>query len=363
MIFTDDEIILVAKVFDKEKYRKIIKKDEIKLFNLAINAHVTVSGKHRYISIKARIKILLENDKKINFEVDSSTRAAGSIKDFIFELIKLSPQIPNFKYRIQDETKYVKKEIEYFIQHGKKMPWLVKLKVSSFAEKLKLAFICVCFFPMLFSIGMLIFLNLPAPKLSDAEIEFMNHYNSALDLRSKKKQYDKALTELDKAETYVDADSGLYLEKAYNFKRLKRYDEAIENALKGLQFTSEKPVRFKYHNYKFIKNSDDLALYKVLGECYMKKNDYINMFDAYNYLVEHSKYTYADFHFWRGFALYYQSKFDEAREDFAAHKAVIQSYFDFQNETEYKDTYPRYSQKDLDNVNAWLEACDKYAKK
>lgn len=363
LIFSDDNITFVIKVRDKEIKRKIVNKSDIKSFNLEVSTEVMEYGRRSCITTKASVKVNLSDGTKIDFDSASDAQVTPTTKKLIFELIRISPQIPNFKYKILGDNNIVKKEIEYYIKNGKKMPLSVRWKETPTALKVAYSFIFVALLGLLFSLTMLVYGSLPAPKLSDNELQHMTHYNNAIQLRTKNKDYKAALIELDKAEEYLSAESGVYLERAYNYKKLKRYDEAIESALKGLEFTSTRPIRYKYHNYRFLnKNDDDIYLYIVLGECYMKKNDYANMYNAYNYLVENKHHTYADYHFWRGYALYYQGKLQEAKNDFISHKAIIEKYFDYQANTEYKDYYPIYTENDINNVQAWLDACDKYMK-
>ena len=94
-----------------------------------------------------------------------------------------------------------------------------------------------------------------------------------------------------------------------------------------------------------------------MGNCAGHLKQYREAIEAYDYVVNHVKYTYSDVYFKRGKCKYYLGLYNEALEDFYHHQQIIQQYFDDQKSAEYKDKYPRYSNNDLADIQAWIDSC------
>lgn len=350
LIIYDDSIALVYKNGNKKLYTRKILKSNIKEFNYRLCASNERNGRYSWCHCLSEVKILLNDSKTFEFSVDSNGQLFGCAYQFALDVLKESKQIPNFKFRFRGGNDYVKREIEYFVKHGKKKSFLVRLKEAPVILKLALCFFAAC-------IGVLIYSFLPDSNLSDNEKEFMNNYNAAVELRSENDP-ETALIVLDKAALYISDDSALYLERAYNLEKLERYSEALEAAKEGLKYASKRSVYYKYNNFKMVSSSHDAALYTIIGRCAEKIKDYSSMLEAYDYILKHTKYTYTDAYFGRAKAYYYLRRYNDARKDFLEHKKIIEKYFSDQAAELHKDLYPRYNQKDLDNVELWLNACE-----
>mgnify|MGYP002707108296 FL=1 len=175
----------------------------------------------------------------------------------------------------------------------------------------------------------------------------------------KERNYTKALIELEKAEKFSSTTPETYLEKAYNYKKLKQYNEGKIAAKEGLKYLNSKSIYNKYHNFRAF-GKKDVALYTVLGELCEETKDYKGMKDSYDYVIKHTHYKYTDAYFNRGRAEYYLLEFDLAYEDMLKHKEIIQNYLTDQQETKYKALYPFYDNNKLENVELWLKAIKKY---
>ena len=82
-----------------------------------------------------------------------------------------------------------------------------------------------------------------------------------------------------------------------------------------------------------------------------------------NYLIENNHYKYKDAYFQRGQAYYHLGQFDKAENDFLKHKEIILEYLEEQNNSEYKNDYPTYTQKDYNRILRWLKACSELKNK
>ena len=361
ILIFDESIDIVYKIKGKEVERKQIFKNDIEKFNINTELEIKAQGRSSYTIAKNTINIKTKQEE-IEFFFSSQNTLFGCPYQLILDLIRYSTLIPNFEYQLLGSNIYAIKDIEYFCQFGKRLPIKEKMKFlfnqSPTIGKIFL-FIVAIMFVCYFAITM--FLFMPSGKLSKNEQNYINHYNKAEKLRIEEKNYTKALEELQEAEKYSSTTAETYLEKAYNYKKLKQYDKGIIEAKKGLKYINSKSIYNKYHNFRFL-GKKDIALYKVLGEMYEKTKDYKNMKDSYDYVINHSHYTYSDAYFNRGMAEYYLLEFNLALSDFLKHKEIIQNYIKDQQETEYKALYPIYDNSDLENIELWIQATKKYGK-
>ena len=169
--------------------------------------------------------------------------------------------------------------------------------------------------------------------------------------------YSRALIEYDKALDINNEDHVLYYYRALVFEHEGKYDKAIQEAEKGIQYIDKNSVYFKVKNYKFIK--DDICLYDTLANCYMQLKEYNKAISALNYIEKHNKYKFTDVYFKRGMCEFYMNQKNKALDDFEKHRDIIFDYIAEQESSEYKAMYPTYTQKDVANINNWIRATRK----
>ncbi|MBR2069522.1 MAG: hypothetical protein IJ877_07160 [Candidatus Gastranaerophilales bacterium] len=355
ILLFDDYLELIYKKNNKEAFKRKIFKNEIKEYSLVSDISIQKYGSKSQVCVCiTNNKITLNNGECIFFNHNSFTKLFGCPYQFLLDMLKVSKEIPNFKYRLKGDNEFAKKDVEHFIINGKRMSASAQFKYSMkkipFVAKIVLGFCCLT---TILSIGMIIYLSLPAMPLRQEEKIYMTHYNIASDLYTKKK-YNEAITELNKAKSYANDNPEVYLQLAYNYQKLKNYNDAIKEAKEGLKYVNNKNTPYrKFHNFKFT-TKEDISLYSIIAKSERKLENYQEAINAYTYIIDNSHYTYNDSHFWRGWCYYNIGNLSNAHKDFLEHKSIILKYFKDQEETEYKDIYPRYTREDLEKVNSWL---------
>ena len=362
IIISADYIELIYKKKQKETKRTRILKEDIEVFEAIVNINKINSGKTSYVYCNSIVTIKLKNKNQIQFLQDSSNKLWGSPYKFILDLIKNSIEIPNFKYQIEGNYEFAKKDIENYSIYKKRLPFSEQLKYEykSQPKIIKIIYLILIFI-LIGNLCFMGYLSMPAGKLTKEEQAYMKHYNQAYELRTKKNQYQEAINALNKAEEYFSNTAETYLAKAYCYNKLKEYDKAIITAKEGLKYIDSKSIYRKYHNFKFT-GKKDIELYSLLGRLYKKTKNYEEMKLCYDYVITHIKYKYTNAYFQRGYAKYYLSDFNSALQDFYKHKEIILQYIQDQAEEtpEFKHTNPTYDEKDLINIEKWITACKKY---
>lgn len=362
IIISADYIELIYKEKQKETKRTRILKDDIEVFEAIVTINKVNSGKTSYIYCNSVVTIELKNRCQIQFLQNSSNQLWGSPYKFILDLIKNSIEIPNFKYQINGNYEFAKKDIENYSIYKKQLPFSEQLKYDykSQPKIIKIIYLILIFI-LIGNLCFMGYLSMPAGKLTKEEQEYMKHYNQAYELRTKKNQYQEAINELNKAEDYFSNTAETYLDKAYCYNKLKEYDKAITVAKEGLKYIDSKSIYRKYHNFKFV-GKKDIELYSLLGRLYKKTKNYEEMKLCYDYVITHIKYKYTNAYFQRGYAQYYLSDFNSALQDFYKHKEIILQYIQDQAEEtpEFRHTNPTYDKNDLINIEKWITACKKY---
>ena len=355
----NESIEIIYKIKGKEVERKQILKKDIEKFDINTKLELKRQGRSSYTYTGNTVSIKTKNDE-ISFFNSSENTFFGCPYQLILDLIKYRKEIPNFKYKVSGSNIFAKKDIEYFYEFEKRLPLKEKIKFLfsqiSITGKIFLSISAILF---VFYFGLIAYFFMPMGKLSDGENEYMQHYNKAVNLRVEERNYTKALIELEKAEKFSSTTPEIYLEKAYNYKKLKQYNEGKIAAKEGLKYLNSKSIYNKYHNFRAF-GKKDVALYTVLGELCEETKDYKGMKDSYDYVIKHTHYKYTDAYFNRGRAEYYLLEFDLAYEDMLKHKEIIQNYLTDQQEAKYKALYPFYDNNNLENVELWLKAIKKY---
>ena len=258
IIISADYIELIYKEKQKETKRTRILKDDIEVFEAIVTINKVNSGKTSYIYCNSVVTIELKNRCQIQFLQNSSNQLWGSPYKFILDLIKNSIEIPNFKYQINGNYEFAKKDIENYSIYKKQLPFSEQLKYDykSQPKIIKIIYLILIFI-LIGNLCFMGYLSMPAGKLTKEEQEYMKHYNQAYELRTKKNQYQEAINELNKAEDYFSNTAETYLDKAYCYNKLKEYDKAITVAKEGLKYIDSKSIYRKYHNFKFVVVVDD----------------------------------------------------------------------------------------------------------
>ena len=207
---------------------------------------------------------------------------------------------------------------------------------------------------MMFSIGMLVYINIP-PSMSSKERQYIAYIDNANNCNS---DYNCKLNELDKARSIISTDAYLYYKYAYLYKQKKDYQTAIDYANMAIPYLKRKDI---YHKkYKFVNGDTDGYLYLLLGDCYKKLENWQKAIESYTYVIDNKNYKYDSSYFDRGQAYYHLGEYSLAKQDFLKHKEIIIDYMEYQETTEYKAKYPTYTYKNLQNVHLWIDACEKY---
>ena len=357
LLVFDDYIELVYKKQNKIVTTKKIFKSEIQKFSLNAGLVTQRVGKGTICICTSSTSIKLKNDKDVCFNQNSTAQLFGCPYQYILDVLSVSKDIPNFNLNLHGDNEYARADIDYYRRFGRKMPFMVGFKYSMKKTPMFVKIILgFCTLTFIGSMGMLIFINLPSLPLTDAEKEYMVYYNKASDSRIKNKDYNGAIKALKEAQKLVSDNPELYRELGYNYQNLKDYQSASDIANEGLKYVNNTNSAYrKYHNFKFI-GKEDISLYSIIAKSERKLNNYSKAIEAYSYIIEHSHYTYDDSYFWRGYCYYYNGDIKSAHEDFIKYREIILKYFKDQQETEYKDEYPRFNQDNLDNIEKWISA-------
>ena len=207
----------------------------------------------------------------------------------------------------------------------------------------------------------IVYMSIPA-KLTPTEQEFIQHYNYASELR-RNNNSTGALEELSKAEKILNDDAKLYLSKAYEYKDLKNYEQAITEAKKGLLYVNRRKPYYsvwaKSNNFKHA-GKNDVALYNFIGDCYFELNDFEKAIEAYTLCLNNTHKTLFniifdissayDTYFKRGICYYHLGNKQAALNDFYKHLELV--------EKSLEKRRLRYSREDFITVNEWIKACN-----
>ena len=101
--------------------------------------------------------------------------------------------------------------------------------------------VIICLIGLILSLGMMAIVNMPA-HLTPTEKQYLEHIKNGSNC---KRNYDKALDELDKAKDLISTDPYLYYKYAYIFKRQKDYSNAIHYANLGISKLGNKEIYYK----------------------------------------------------------------------------------------------------------------------
>ncbi|MBR1908742.1 hypothetical protein IJ818_07380 [bacterium] len=357
LIVADSFIQLVYKEKGKITEIETINTSDIKSFNVNVHISVIYAGRRKSADVTNFVDIRLKSGEVISFEaVPSALNFSFCAYNFILDLIKVSENIPNFTYKINTDEQAFKYDIQYFAQHGKRMP-LHKQKGGK-ALIVIYSFLLLWIVLAVGTIGFICFQDyMPKPKLASNEARYMELYDDANDYYTKYNDYDEALKYLSEAKSYVNNDYQLYLLEAYVYKYKHDYRNVLNSANKAIVLlnSNQKSVynKAKRFNYPGIKKSGLVAAYTLKGKAHYKLEEYALSADAYTNVIENCYYKYTDAYFRRGVSKFYAGDKQGALIDFIEHKGIINRYFEEMSDM----SYPTYTQKDLELVNKWISAC------
>ena len=347
---TDKEIKLVYKIRNKVTRTKIVKKDNIQSFELNADINVTSSGKYTRTDVSYKFFVdLIEGQDVYVSDISDITLTEGNYK-FIYRVLNAAQYIPNFKFNLNSNNDIIKAELDYYRRFGRTIPFWTKFKMQMNKAPLWTKIpLFLCAISMLFCFSLLLVTSVPV-YLNTTEKQYIEHISNSYDY---KKDYTRALYELDKAKDLISTDPYLYYRYSYLYKKKKEYSTAVYYAKLGISNLGNKEVWYK--QYKFLKPNTDVYLYEHLGDCYIKLEEWQNAVESYTYVVNSKKKAkYSKVYFWRGYSYFYLQKYEEAKQDFIKHKEIVSKYI----ETYGNEPNNSYTNKDLINVNEWIQACN-----
>lgn len=356
MLLTDRTLTLVYR--NREQGDIVIDLDNIKSIHAKLEANNVRTSRSSTLFCETNVTIQTKTGKFFHFSENPTANLFQCSYAFLLRLIDNSRFLPNFTYEIQGNSEETKEDIKYYAQYGKRLPWYkmlgISLKKVPIFIKILLGASLLGFFSCMF---MLAYLNFPT-FTSETDKEYVSYIEQGYKY-FQDDNYNRSMVEYDKAMAIHNDDPVLYERRVWTLKRAKKYEEAVEEAKIGISYIGKKSPYNAAKKYRFD-TKEDIALYTTLGECLYKLKRYQEAEDAYDYVIKYSHYTYSDMYFERGRCRYYLLKKDAALEDFNKHKEIIEKYLEDQKTTEYPDMYPRYDQKNLENINLWIKACYKY---
>lgn len=127
---TNDEIKLVYKIRDKITKTKIIKKNNIKTFELNTKIDIVGAGKYKQTDVTYKFFIDLIEGKDIYVsDISDITLIDGNYK-FIYRILDAAKYIPNFKLNLTSNNDIIKAEIDYYKRFGRTIPFTTKFKME-----------------------------------------------------------------------------------------------------------------------------------------------------------------------------------------------------------------------------------------
>ena len=326
--------------------------EDINSVHAKLNANYTQTGKSKMLSCETIVTIKTKNNGTIVFIENPTANISFCSYDFMLRLLTISKYLPNFTYTVEGNAEDTKQDISHFAKFGKRLSFFKRAYINY--KQYPVGYRILIFFfliPLVVSIGVLIYLYFP-PFLSSSDKEYLSYMEQGYKYYQND-DYENSIAEYDKALNLHDDDSTLYYYKGLSYYYDKQYEKASEEAEKGINVLNKKSAYYRAKNYKFAHN--DIGLYSLLGDSEKKLKNYAKAKSAYTYVIDHVKYTYTDVYFERGQCEFYLNEKEAALNDFYKHKQIIEKYLEDQENSEYKDKYPTYTNKDIENINLWIE--------
>lgn len=352
LILTDEDLILVYKT-DKVTTNKTIKLSDISSVHAKLNANYVRTGKS--ISLFCQTDVLINTNSQGAVSFTEVPTASWSFCNYAFllRLLGISARLPNFTYKVVGNSECSKEDVRHFAKYGKRLPFIKRLLLESKIYPVWTRIILsICCIILCFSLGFLLYLNFP-PILSSEDNIYKDYVESGYEYY-RSNQYDKSLLEYDKALNMHDDDPILYYYRALTYKYKLQYDKAVVEAQKGIENLNNVSTYHKTINFKFSDNNE-IGLYTVLGQCEYYLENYDKAIVAFNYIAENNRYKFTDVYLWRGCCYARKGESRMALKDFYKHRQIILDYMEGQANSEYPALYPRYTSKDLKQINQWIQ--------
>lgn len=333
---------------------KTIALEDIKSVKATLNANYSKTSKSIMLFCETTVKIKTKNEDSIVFTENPTASLSFCSYSFMLRLLSIAKYLPNFSFNVDGSAEDVKQDVQYYSIHGRRLSFFKRQYIlfKKYPTSARI-FLFALLIPVILMFGLLIYLYLP-PFLSSSDKEYLSYMEQGYKYYQNN-DYSNSIAEYDKALNLHDDDSTLYYYKGLSYYYDKQYENASQEAQKGINVLDKKSAYYRVKNYKFAHNN--IGLYSLLGDSEKKLNNYAKAKEAYSYVVDHVKYTYTDVYFERGQCEFYLNEKEAALNDFYKHKQIIEKYLEEQANSEYKDKYPTYTNKDIENINLWIEAC------
>ena len=354
-LLLDDKALTIIYTQKNLKRSKIIPIENISSVQAKLNANYVKTGKSTTLFCETTVTIKTKDKNDIVFSENPTASISFCNYSFMLRLLSIAKYLPYFTFKVNGNADDVKQDLKYYSIYGKRLSFFKRQYIIF--KKYPIGYrilICLFFIPLIISIGVLIYLYFP-PVLSSSDKEYLSYMEQGYKYYQND-DYENSIAEYDKAQNIHDNDSTLYYYKGLSYYYDRQFEKASEEAEKGINVLNKKSAYYRAKNFKLANN--DIGLYSLLGDSEKKLKNYSKAKSAYTYVINHVKYTYTDVYFERGQCEFYLNEKESALNDFYKHKQIIEKYLEDQANSEYKDKYPTYSNKDLENINLWIAACN-----
>ena len=103
------------------------------------------------------------------------------------------------------------------------------------------------------------------------------------------------------------------------------------------------------------KKGNIVRIFTLKGGANYNLRNYRESAENYTKVIEAETYKFSSVKRNRGISRYYDGDMEGALKDFIDMKKIILNFFENQNKTKYKYRNPPYTEKDLEDINNWIE--------
>lgn len=354
IMVTNDALVLCYKKKNRG-WQQVINMSDIESVKVDFTADSVQRGKYRILECQTGVSIKIKNNKTVSFTQNPSGVSFKCPYAFMLDLLSVSSFLPNFSYNMRGNCVSVLEDIRHYEIYRKRLSFLkrmqIELKNTPPVGKVASVILIFC---LIVPIGFMCYMFIP-PFLTPEDKAYRSYIEMGYEYY-RQDLYDLSLREYDKALAMHNDDAVLYYYRALSFYEKHDYQQAKQEAIKGLSFVKNKSTYFKTKNYRFLDN-DKIGLYTTLAESEMEMGDFISAKNTYTTIIDQIKYRFTDAYFKRGLCEYHLGQKDAALTDFFKHKEIINDYIAEEEASEYKSKYPSYTEKDIENIDAWINAC------
>lgn len=353
-VFTNGLMQIVYKKRGKVEKVKTIKLSDILSFSIIANMERISYSRGQFLNVIYTVTINSKTHGLDTFHVEPSKFAFGCAYQFLLDMFTVSKYIPNFFYEVHGAEEELKKDIEYFKIHGKRLPITKRRK----AKPVIFSYILVgiSFFFLFLSL----FFMLTSSNMSPENEEYIQNYRDIDDLRNAG-NYKAATEKVEYLKTIEPSDYNVYLYEAYIYEVQEQYEKEIDSANKALALIQSNAkskwdeafdkdnifgkIFFKSGNDKYTRTYDRLATANFQLKRYKEAENF------YTKEIEYNTYKFPDAYFYRGVCRYYLGNKQGAIEDFFKQKEIYDEYF------AKFESGGKYNTQDYNLINRWIEAC------